>query len=76
MVTYRCDKILYSCLQSNNINNHKFIYDYFAVLSKLKFCISERIFNECIRLCEYKRDLLKYESFIKENFGKLKMYLK
>ena len=70
------DQLLVKCLQSENINDYKLIYDYFEILHKLKYCFGRKIFNQLIQLCQNNKNLSKYERFIKENYDKLKIYLK
>ena len=72
--SYKMDELPVKCLQSENISNYKFIYDYFEILDKLKYCFGEKVFNQLIELCQNNKNLSKYESFIKENYDKLKMY--
>ena len=67
-------KILLTCLKSKNRLNHKFIYDYFEALFKLKYCFSKETFDKSIDLCQNNKHLLEYKSVIEENYNKLKIY--
>ena len=70
------DRILFKCLTSGQKNNYNFVYDYFKVLNKLKHCFSDKTFNDSIKYCQDNKHLSQYESFIKQNYEKLKIYLK
>ena len=69
------DLILLNYLKSDKIKDYKFIFDYFSICSKLNYCIKESIFNQLIELCQNNDKLLKYQTIIKQNYDKLKIYL-
>ena len=70
------DIVLLHCLESKDINDYKFIYDYFKICNKIKYCFKESTFNELIYKCKNNPLLSKYKSIIQENYNKLRIYLK
>ena len=56
--------------------NDKFLHDYFEILDKMKYSFSEQTFNQIIKMCQDNENLLKYGSFIKEKYNKLKIHSK
>ena len=75
MVTSDYALLLYCLRNKKDIDNYNFIYDYFFVLEKMKYCIRADIFSEAIQLCQNDENLFSYQSFIEQNYNKLKIYL-
>ena len=71
------DELLISCLKNTvDLNHESFFSAYFEVCNKLKYCFKESGFNESINFCKKYENLIKYVPIIRENYEKLKQYLK